>query len=88
MAAQDRLAPFVRVQPPPELDRCVRQRLLAAAETARTRAPRTTCRTAHPGGAPVALPVAEWCVYVLGLVGYGAQALGATARLVWRAVLG
>jgi len=84
MGAPDRLAQFVRVQPPPELDRCVRQRLLASVQ------PSTCVRAdaAHPAGVPIALPVAERCVYVLGLVGYGAQALGAAARLVWRAVLG
>jgi len=89
----ERLAGLAQVQPPPELERCVRQRLLAAveAEAARTRAQNGSDEGTSPievGGPAIPLPLAERCVYVVGLLGFGARALGAAAQLVWRAVLG
>jgi hypothetical protein len=36
----------------------------------------------------VSLPLVERCVYAVGLVTYGAHALGAAVRLLWRAVSG
>ena len=93
----DRLSLLVQVEPPPELDRCVRQRLLAAVEAERAVMPREGREglvkalvpdAATAPGAAVALPLAERCVYVLGLLGYGAHTLAAMARLVWRAVVG
>ena len=97
MSEPDRLSLLLQVEPPPELDRCVRQRLLAAVEAERAVTPGTgregivaalVRSDATAPGAAVALPLAERCVYVLGLLGYGAHALTAMARLVWRAVVG
>jgi hypothetical protein len=93
MSPPERLARLVEVEPPPELDRCVRQRLLASVEVeaARARAPDgpDEGRFAVDVGSPaIPLPLAERCVYVVGLLGFGARALGAAAQLVWRAVAG
>ncbi len=43
---------------------------------------------AAAGGPAVSLPLAERCVYAVGLMAYGVHALGAAARLLWRAVVG
>jgi len=95
MAAPDRLQRWVQVAPPPELDRCVRQRLLASVEAEALARRETEDGRAESGepapaptSAPVALPLAERCVYGFGLLCYGAQALGTMARFVWRAIVG
>ena len=93
MSSPDRLTRLARIDPPLELDRCVRQRLLAAveAEAARSRAQHGSDEgdsRVEVGSPAIPLPLAERCVYVIGLLGFGARALGAAAQLVWRAVLG
>lgn len=93
MSDLERLAGLVQVQPPPELERCVRQRMLASveAEAARARSQNGPNEGLSPlalGHPAIPLPLAERCVYVVGLLGFGARALGAAAQLVWRAVLG
>ena len=93
MSDPERLARLVQVEPPAELERCVRQRLLASveAEAARARAQDGSDEGRFSGevGSPaIALPLAERCVYIVGLLGFGARDLGAAAQLVWRAVLG
>jgi hypothetical protein len=97
--SSERLQRLACVEPPPELDRLVRERLQQA--VLRERA----LRDADGGSATqglstpqlgalesqrpsVPLPLAERCVYALGLLAYGTQALSAVARLVWRAVNG
>lgn len=93
MSDLERLARLARVEPPLELERCVRQRLLTTieAEAARSRA-QNGSETGDPtpavGSPAIPLPLAERCVYAVGLLGFGARALGAAAQLVWRAVLG
>ena len=93
MSDPERLARLIQVQPPPGLDRCVRQRLLASvqAEAAHARAQNGPDEGRLPdevGSPAIPLPLAERCVYALGLLGFGARALGAAAQLVWRAVVG
>jgi hypothetical protein len=93
MADPERLARLLQVEPPAELERCVRQRLLASveAEAARTRAqngPTEGGSAVELGSPAIPLPLAERCVYVLGLLGFGARVLGTAAQMVWRAVLG
>ena len=88
----ERLARLVEVQPPPELDRCVRRRLLASVEAARAQngseQDASPAKPAEIGSPAIPLPLAERCVYVVGLLGFGARAIGVAAQLVWRAVLG
>ena len=91
MSDPDRLARLVQVEPPVELDRRVRQRLLASVEAERARAQNGSDESTFAveiGSPAIALPLAERCVYIVGLLGFGARALGAAAQLVWRAVLG
>ena len=91
MSTPERLARLVQVEPPPELERCVRQRLLAAVEETGAHGQNDPNEHMPPlalGRPGMPLPLAERCVYIVGLLGFGARALGATAQLVWRAVLG
>jgi hypothetical protein len=92
MSDSERLARLIQVQPPAGLDRCVRQRLLASVEADAARAREQngsgeglSIELGHPA---IPLPLAERCVYIAGLLGFGARALGAAAQLVWRAVIG
>ena len=92
MSDPERLARLIQVEPPPELDRCVRQRLLASveAEAARARAQNGSGEdmSVELGQPAIPLPLAERCVYIVGLLGFGARALGTAAQLVWRAMIG
>jgi hypothetical protein len=89
--SMERLETLVRVEPPAELDRLVRERLQVA--VAFERSSREPDAGAEGGGTAAArpgvpLPMVERLVYAAGLLAYGSQALGAVARLVWRAVAG
>jgi hypothetical protein len=93
MSNSERLARLLEVEPPPELERCVRQRLLASVEVeaARARAqngPEPARSSLEVGSPAIPLPLAERFVYAAGLLGFGARLLGVAAQLVWRAVLG
>jgi hypothetical protein len=97
MADAERLARLLQVAPPPELERSVRQRLLASVEAnaepasvrARTRQTDDVPTQAAALGTPAtAVPLAECGVYVAGVLGFGARVVSVAAQLVWRAVLG
>jgi hypothetical protein len=85
----ERMKRLVQVEPPPGLERCVRQRLLEVVEAERVQnGPAGDEHRVKLGAPAVALPFAERCVYIAGLLGFGARALGVAAQMVWRAVLG
>lgn len=79
------LSRLARVEPPAELDALVRGRLKAVVLE----------RRAAAEGAPHApparaanVPLAERCIYAVGLVAYGTQAVSILARVVWRTFAG
>jgi hypothetical protein len=93
MSLDDRLERLACVEPPAALDRLVRERLQMAVEQEPSRRDPEGIsadeRTARERRKPrVVLPLAERCVYALGLLAYGGQAVSALARLVLRAVGG
>jgi len=83
----NRLERHAHVAPPANLDRHVHDAMLATLREQREALADAT-EAPLPTSAPVRLPWAERCVYGVGLVTYGAHALGMLARLVWRAVTG
>jgi hypothetical protein len=99
LRSSDRLQRLVCVEPPPELDRLVREQLQQAVVHARASSNADGGSAAQRLSAAelgalesqrpsVPLPFAERYVYALGLLAYGAQALSTVARFVWRAVSG
>jgi hypothetical protein len=80
----DALAQIARVEPPPELDALVRGRYRAVVERRGELSRNAT--TGQPSVTPrvrvaVAIPLAERCMYVLGLLAFGAQA--SAAHWLW-----
>jgi hypothetical protein len=100
----ERLESLLRVEPPADLDAIVTQRLGSALATLRAEvqaerqqkriepAQKHGLRGALDGpqrAVPaVALPLAERCVYAVGLLTIGTQAVTVLARFVWRALTG
>jgi hypothetical protein len=82
----DRLERHARVAPPADLEHRVREAMSSALREQRMTDEET--EAALPTTAPVRLPWAERCVYGLGLIAYGTQALSSIARVVWRAMAG
>ena len=85
-SVDDRLERHARVAPPADLERRVRDAMSSALREQRELA--EAAEVMFPTSGPVRVPWAERCVYGLGLIAYGAQALGTIARVVWRAVAG
>ena len=79
------LAELPRFEPPAALDQLVLSR--CTGELAVQRA-RIASEAEAPLVSSVPVPVAERCVYGVGLALYGTQALGLVARAVWRALAG
>lgn len=81
----DALAQIARVEPPPELDALLRGRYRAVVLERRGELSRNAT-TGQPSGTArvrvaVAIPLAERCMYVLGLLAFGAQA--SAAHWLW-----
>jgi hypothetical protein len=83
----EELQRWARVEPPPELDALVRGRLMAAVVQRRAAAEQASPESAPPLRA-ASVPLAERCVYAVGLLAYGTQAVSILARVVWRTFAG
>ena len=82
------LSRLARVQPPPELDALVRGRLQTAVLERRAAAQGASTMSAPASRAAANVPLAERCVYAVGLLAYGTQAVSILARVVWRSLAG
>lgn len=77
---------LARVEPPPELDALVRGRLRSA--VLERAAAESASQASAPSSRAADVPLAEWCVYAIGLLAYGTQAVSILARVVWRTFAG
>jgi hypothetical protein len=83
----DGLERLARVEPPPQLDALVRRRLQTAVLERRSAAQEASAPSA-PASRAANVPIAERCVYAIGLLAYGTQAVSLLARVVWRTFAG
>jgi hypothetical protein len=81
------LSRLARVEPPPELDALVRGRLRAAVLERRALAQGAPAMSA-PASRAADVPFVERCVYAVGLLAYGTQAVSILARVLWRSFAG
>jgi hypothetical protein len=81
------LSRLARVEPPPDLDVLVRGRLQTAVLEQRAAA-RGVSTMSAPASRAANVPLAERCVYAIGLLAYGTQAVSLVARVVWRTFAG
>jgi hypothetical protein len=95
----ERLEGLLQVEPPADLDAMVALRLGNAVATLRAgvqaEQQQKRCEPARECGVPdplpmpaLALPLAERCVYAVGLLTLGTQAVLVLARFFWRALSG
>jgi hypothetical protein len=82
------LSRMARVEPPPELDALVRGRLRTAVLERRAAAQGVATMGAPASRAAANVPLVERCVYAVGLLAYGTQAVSILERVVWRTFAG